>query len=104
MVGGVPAQLHRRVSEPNHPVRSRTGWQVWATERWLDEARTFLFPLYASLATPAWLRLLGATVGRGVEASTVLMLPRMTTIGDEAFLADDTMIGSYELGGGWLRI
>ena len=28
----------------------------------------------------------------------------MTTIGDEAFLADDTMIGSYELGGGWLRI
>ncbi len=87
-----------------HPVRSRTGWQVWATERWLDEARTFLFPLYASLATPAWLRLLGATVGKGVEASTVLTLPRMTTIGDEAFLADDTMIGSYELGGGWLRI
>ena len=87
-----------------HPVRSRTGWQVWATERLLDEARTFLFPLYASLATPAWLRLLGATVGKGVEASTVLPLPRMTTIGDEAFLADDTMIGSYELGGGWLRI
>jgi hypothetical protein len=43
-------------------------------------------------------------VGKGVEASTVLTLPRMTTIGDEAFLADDTMIGSYELGGGWLRI
>ncbi len=87
-----------------HPVRSRTGWQVWATERLLDEARTFLFPVYASLATPAWLRALGATVGKGVEASTVLLLPRMTTIGDEAFLADDTMIGSYELSGGWLRI
>ena len=70
----------------------------------MDEARTYLFPLYASLATPVWLRALGATVGRGVEASTVLLLPRMTTIGDEAFLADDTMIGSYELGGGWLRI
>jgi non-ribosomal peptide synthetase-like protein len=87
-----------------HPVRGRIGWQVWATERLIDEARTYLFPLYASLATPAWLRALGAKVGRGVEASTVLLLPKMTTIGDEAFLADDTMIGSYELGGGWLRI
>jgi len=39
-----------------------------------------------------------------VEASTVLALPAMTTVGDGAFLADDTMIASYELGGGWLRI
>jgi non-ribosomal peptide synthetase-like protein len=43
-------------------------------------------------------------VGRRVEASTVLALPSMTTIGDGAFLADDTMVASYELGGGWLRI
>ena len=63
-----------------------------------------LFPLYASLLTPVWLRALGATVGRDVEASTVLLLPKMTTVGDGAFLADDTMVGSYELGGGWLRI
>ncbi|MGV8977764.1 MAG: Pls/PosA family non-ribosomal peptide synthetase [Cellulomonas sp.] len=92
------------LSEGHHPVRSRVGWQVWATERLMDDARTWLFPLYSSLATPAWLRALGATVGRGVEASTVLLLPRMTTIGDGAFLADDTLIGSYELGRGWLRI
>jgi non-ribosomal peptide synthetase-like protein len=87
-----------------HPVRSRTGWQVWATERLMDEARTYLYPLYASLITPAWLRGLGAKVGRGVEASTVLMLPIMTTVGKHAFLADDTLVGSYELAGGWLRI
>jgi non-ribosomal peptide synthetase-like protein len=43
-------------------------------------------------------------VGRRVEASTVLALPAMTTVGDGAFLADDTMVASYELGGGWLRI
>jgi non-ribosomal peptide synthetase-like protein len=70
----------------------------------LDAARTQLFPLYASLLTPTWLRLLGAKVGSGVEASTVLLVPKMTTIGDGAFLADDTMIASYELGGGWLRV
>ena len=86
------------------PVRSRIGWQVWATERLLDSARTLLFPLYASLVTPVWLRALGATVGAGVEASTVLLIPRLTTIAPGAFLADDTMVATYELGGGWVRI
>ncbi|WP_414695816.1 Pls/PosA family non-ribosomal peptide synthetase [Oryzihumus sp.] len=92
------------LSEGHHPVHSRVGWQVWATERLMDESRSLLFPLYASLATPGWLRALGARIGRDVEASTVLMLPSMTTIADGAFLADDTMIGSYELVGGWLRV
>jgi len=90
--------------EGTFPVRSRIGWQVWSTERVLDMSRTVLFPLYASLFTPVWLRLLGAKVGRDVEASTVLLVPSLTTIRDGAFLADDTMIGSYELGGGWLRL
>lgn len=92
------------LSEGYHPVRSRVGWQVWATERLLDSARTFLFPLYASLLTPVWLRLLGARIGKNVEASTVLLLPKFTTVADGAFLADDTMVASYELGGGWLHI
>lgn len=90
--------------EGTFPVRSRIGWQVWCTERVLDLSRTILFPLYASLFTPVWLRMLGAKVGRDVEASTVLLVPSMTTIRDGAFLADDTLIGSYELGGGWLRL
>ena len=87
-----------------HPVRGRIGWQVWSTERLLDLSRTVLFPLYSSLFTPIWLRMLGAKVGKDVEASTVLLLPRMTTVEDGAFLADDTLVASYELGGGWLRI
>lgn len=86
------------------PVHSRIGWQAWTTERLLDAARNFLFPIYSSLFTSAWLRLLGAKVGKNVEASTVLLLPKMARIGDGAFLADDTMIASYELHRGWLRI
>jgi len=85
-----------------HPVRSRSGWQLWATERLMDGARNYLFPLYASLATPGWLRLLGAKVGRDTEISTVLLSPKFTVIEDGAFLADDTMVASYELGGGWI--
>ncbi len=88
--------------EGYHPVRSRAGWQLWATERLMDAARNYLFPLYASLLTPIWLRLLGAKVGRGTEISTVLLTPKFTVIEDGAFLADDTMVASYELGGGWI--
>ncbi len=90
--------------EGYHPVRSRVGWQVWAIERLLDQARTLLFPIYASLVTPWWLRALGAKVGRDVEASTVLLLPSMTSIADGAFLADDTMVAGYELARGWVHI
>ncbi|MGA1838766.1 Pls/PosA family non-ribosomal peptide synthetase [Herbiconiux sp. 11R-BC] len=90
--------------EGYYPVRSRIGWQAWSTERILDSARTLLFPIYSSLATPAWLRMLGAKVGANVEASTVLLIPAVTTIAPGAFLADDTMVASYELGGGWLHI
>ena len=88
----------------HHALHSRTAWQAWTVIQLMDLARGSLFPLYASSLTPVWLRALGMKVGRGVEASTVLALPSMTTVGDGAFLADDTLIAPYELGGGWLRI
>ncbi|GAA1808967.1 non-ribosomal peptide synthetase [Nocardioides hankookensis] len=87
-----------------HPVRSGAGLCIWGTFRVLDDARTWLFPLYSSTLTPAWLRLLGAKIGEGVEASTVLLLPKFASVNDHAFLADDTLIGCYELGGGWIRV
>ena len=90
--------------EGYHPVRSRVGWQLWATERLMDAARNYLFPLYASMLTPVWLRILGAKVGRDTEISTALLTPKFTVIEDGAFLADDTMVASYELGGGWIHI
>ncbi len=96
--------LALRVRPGIHPIHGRQAWQVWCSVRLLDEARTWLFPLYSSTLTPAWLRALGARVGPDVEASTVLLLPAMTTVGEGAFLADDTMLGMYELGGGWLRV
>ncbi|WP_378144133.1 Pls/PosA family non-ribosomal peptide synthetase [Cnuibacter sp. UC19_7] len=96
--------LGLRMTEGVHPVRSRVGWQVWSTERLLDMARTLLFPLYSALFTPVWLRMLGAEVGKDVEASTVLLVPAMTRVKDGAFLADDTLVGSYELAGGWMHV
>ncbi|AVH59642.1 MULTISPECIES: Pls/PosA family non-ribosomal peptide synthetase [Streptomyces] len=90
--------------EGTHPTHSRTGWQAWTVTQLMDRSRETLFPLYAGLITPVWLRLLGMKIGRGAEVSTVLALPSLTTVGDGAFLADDTLTAPYELGGGWMRI
>ncbi|GAA3012574.1 Pls/PosA family non-ribosomal peptide synthetase [Microbacterium aurantiacum] len=103
-VVGLVRLLSLGLREGAFPVRSRIGWQAWSIERLLDSARTVLFPLYSSLFTPIWLRMLGARVGKNVEASTVLLIPSMTQIDDGAFLADDTMVASYELVGGWMRL
>ena len=77
---------------------------AWLSHRLMNAARAGLFPMYASLITPVWLRLLGARVGRRVEASTVLTIPGLTKLGDQTFLADDTLLAPYELRGGWLRL
>ncbi|MDH6136495.1 non-ribosomal peptide synthetase-like protein [Kitasatospora sp. MAA4] len=87
-----------------HPLFGRIGWQAWTVSQLMDLSREVLFPLYAGLITPIWLRLLGMKIGAGAEVSTVLALPSLTTVGEGAFLADDTLIAPYELGGGWLRI
>jgi non-ribosomal peptide synthetase-like protein len=86
------------------PLHSRAGWRVWATTQLMAMARIWLYPLYASIATPAWLRLLGMRVGRDVELSTVLAVPAMTTVDNGAFLADDTLIAPYELAGGRIEL
>ena len=96
--------LNRSLVEGYHPIRSSVGLAAWATERLMDSARSSLFPLYSSVATPAWLRLLGARVGPGTEISTVIGLPSMMRLKPGAFLADDTMVAPYELGGGWVRV
>lgn len=84
-------------------VRSLSGWRVWAVERLMDSARTQLFPMYAAQLTPVWFRSLGAKVGKDAEISTAVMVPRFAEVREGAFLADDTMVGGYELGGGgWM--
>jgi non-ribosomal peptide synthetase-like protein len=90
--------------EGTYPTHSRGGWQAWTVTQLMDRSRETLFPLYAGLVTPVWLRLLGMRIGRGAEVSTVLALPSLTTVGEGAFLADDTLTAPYELGGGWVRI
>jgi non-ribosomal peptide synthetase-like protein len=87
-----------------YPADGPIALRAWLTSQLMAIARTTLFPLYASLCTPRWLRLLGARVGTGVEASTVLTVPGLLRVADSAFLADDALIAPYEIRGGWLRL
>ena len=64
LVWAVVRVAGRSVRPGVHPVRSGAALAVWTTVRVLDDARTWLFPLYSSSLTPAWLRLLGARIGR----------------------------------------
>ena len=104
LTAGLVRLLSRAVTPGLHPATGRAAWSAWAVLNLMGTARTVLFPLYAGLLTPAWLRLLGARVGRRVEASTVLGLPGLMRVDDHAFLADDTLLAPYELRGGWLRL
>ena len=70
----------------------------------MDAARQDLFFLYASMLTPVWLRALGAQIGRDAEISTAVTIPKLLQVREESFLADDTMVAGYELGGGWMLI
>ncbi|SMR60845.1 unnamed protein product [Zymoseptoria tritici ST99CH_1A5] len=83
-----------------HSWHSRAAWAAWLTRVLMLDARTILFPLYASLATPVWLRLLGARIGHNVEISTVVPIPCLLRVHDNAFLADDVLVSPYELQSG----
>ena len=93
------------LSEGYHPVRSRVGWQLWATERLMDAARNYLFPIYASLLTPWWLRLLGAQVGDDVIIGSItLRSPDNLVIGDRASLGTAVHLENAKVVRGELHI
>ncbi|MEU9450699.1 Pls/PosA family non-ribosomal peptide synthetase [Streptomyces sp. NPDC048277] len=104
VTAGTVRLLGRSVKPGLHHADGGVALRAWLVTRLLDGARGSLFPLYASLATPYWLRLLGARVGRGTEISTVLPLPSLLHVDDGAFLADDTLVAPFELRDGWMRL
>jgi non-ribosomal peptide synthetase-like protein len=102
---GVAVRLVGAAITPGiHAVHSWSGLAAWLAHDVMVMARKTLFPFYASIFSPVWLRCLGAKIGHSVELSTVLTLPGMLRVADSAFLADDVLAAPYELRGGWLRL
>ena len=81
-----------------------TGWALWLTEGVMAGSRGLLFPLYASLYTRPWLRLLGIKVGKRTEISTAVGLNRLTSFGRCSFATDDVVLSSAKARGGWLYV
>ncbi len=80
------------------------GWALWFSESVMATARGILFPLYASVYTRSWLRLLGIQVGRRTEVSTAVGLNRLTSFGEQSFAADDVVFSTAKARGGWLYV
>ena len=77
----------------------------WAADLLMQLSRTFARPLYTTIYLPAWLRLLGARIGRRAEISTVSqMSPKLTRIGEQSFFADGSMIGGNRIHRGLVEL
>ncbi len=67
----------------------------WLADAVLAQSLSVLKPLYATIYTPFWLRLLGARVGRRAEISTLNHISAdHLTVEAGAFLADSVSVGA----------
>ncbi|MCG2621708.1 amino acid adenylation domain-containing protein [Arthrobacter sp. I2-34] len=104
LTAGTVRLLGRLMKPGFHSLDGRAAWAAWLTNALLTKSLISTYPLYASLATPAWLRLLGARVGRNVEISTVETVPHLTSVADRSFLADHSMVSAPRARCGWLHL
>lgn len=103
-VAGLVRAVSPLVRVGRHPDLGATGWALWFSESLTGAARGVLFPLYSSLYTRAWLRLLGVPVGRRTEVSTAVGLNRLTSFGELSFAADDVVFAGARARNGWLEL
>jgi non-ribosomal peptide synthetase-like protein len=87
-----------------HRDTASVGWALWFSEGVMASARGILFPLYASVYTRSWLRLLGIEVGKRTEVSTAVGLNRLTRFGEQSFATDDVVFSCAKARGGWLYV
>jgi non-ribosomal peptide synthetase-like protein len=85
-----------RVVPGVHRQQSKDYVRYWFLAYLLTNTRHIVLPLYATLYLPTFLRLLGASIGRGVEISTAMrIVPELLKIEDGSFLADACIVGGH---------
>jgi non-ribosomal peptide synthetase-like protein len=104
LVAGIVRAVWRLIRPGWHPESGLVGWALWFSEDLLASARVILFPLYNSLYTRSWLRLMGLRIGRRTEISTALGLNTLVSFGERSFVADDVVFASARARDGWLRL
>lgn len=79
-------------------------WALWFSGDLSESTSAILFPLYASLYTRAWLRLMGIRVGRRTEVSTSTGLSPLVSFGELSHATDDVGFCAARSRGGWLHL
>jgi non-ribosomal peptide synthetase-like protein len=79
-------------------------WALWFSGDLQESAGGALFPLYASLYTRGWLRLMGMRVGRRTEISTSTGLSPLVSFGELSHATDDVAFCSARARAGWLHV
>jgi non-ribosomal peptide synthetase-like protein len=79
-------------------------WALWFSGDLNESTSAILFPLYASLYTRSWLRLMGIRVGRGTEISTSTGLNQLVSFGELSHATDDVGFCGARSRGGWLHL
>jgi non-ribosomal peptide synthetase-like protein len=80
------------------------GWALWFSGDLMESAGGALFPLYASLYTRPWLRLMGIRVGARTEISTSTGLTPLVSFGERSHATDDVGFCGARARGGWLHV
>jgi non-ribosomal peptide synthetase-like protein len=104
LVAGVARLMWRLLRPGWHVERGPVGCAHWFSENVLSSARTILFPLYCSLYTRPWLRLMGLAIGRRCELSTAVGLNNLASFEELSFAADDVALASARARHGWLHL
>ena len=81
-----------------------TACALWLQGQFKQISQGALFPLYMSLYTRPWLRLMGISVGKRTEVSIVDGLNRLVSLGETSFVADAPMFATGRARNGWLHL
>lgn len=87
------------------PLYSLRYLRHWFTSYLLENTKTILNPMYATVYLPPLLRALGARIGKGVEVSTVSHIcPDALDVGAGSFLADACLVGGQRVHDGRMEV
>jgi non-ribosomal peptide synthetase-like protein len=103
-VAGIKALILPRTKPGVYSVESWFFVKKWLVDALFTISRYVVHPLYTTIYLPSWLRMLGAKIGERSEISTITqMTPDLTTIGDESFFADGSMVGGRRFYRGFVQ-
>jgi non-ribosomal peptide synthetase-like protein len=106
-VGGAIAlvRMLRPLEAGRMPIHSSAYLRHWFVSYLLENTKTILQPVYATIYCPSFLRALGAKVGNGSEISTVSHItPNLLEIGEGSFLADACLVGGQRVHAGVVEV